>query len=567
MDKAWERLPPSCANAETHVQTLTCANLTENPVSLGLSPDSRILHTLRNVGQLATIAQMNQTAPKAFTLWWVAVVAFTLICLWPIWSTRFPPLQDYPQHLLQAQLLASTWGEPSEYVRNFEIRLEPTNATFYVVTALLSKLVSIEISGKLAISLYVALVAYLVVKLRGCASGDGPPWGALLLFPLMFNQQYFLGNMNYCYALPLVVLALLDYEELAAQPLTAWRCARQALWQLALFVTHVFAFLAFFLLAVVMSISYRRHAVHIRRTAVAVAVGVVLLCIGIVTVGPTTIVPPATDNPLPAWNWKPVTESLGFGLYMFTGMRWHDGVDAAAVLSWILLAACVATAAFGRSAGTAPGPCSRRFLALFCVAAAAALVLPFSASEYTFINFRMASLAYFLLAVVVAGVRFQGGQIAMFVGLIAVVLAQSVTKQIRISHEIAEIVPIIEKMPPNATILPLIFERTSPELDPVYFDPHLKVHNYYHVLVHGGLSPYFSTSPMRLKNSVRPPAPNEYVPNLFNWGKHGMAYDYFLARGMPADFAVYLAERAELRAESGPWQLYARKQVADTTVK
>ena len=525
------------------------------------APLREFLIFLRNTSQLATIPQMNQAAPKAVALWWTAVVAFTLISLWPIWSTRFPPMQDYPQHLLQAKLLASAYGSPSEYTRNFEIRLQPTYATFYVVTALLSRLTSIETAGKLAISLYVVLVAFLVVKLQGRASGIVPCWGALLLFPFMFNQQYFLGNMNYCYALPLVVLALLDFEELAAQPLTALRCARHALWQLALFVTHAFAFLAFFMLVVVMVISFRHDAARIRRTAIAIVLGAVLLYAGIVMVGPSTIVPPTADHPPPAWNWKPVTESLGFCLYMFTGMRWHDGVDMTVVLLWILLAACVGVAASSMSEGNAPGQRTRRYLALFCVAAAAALALPFSVSEYSFINFRIASLAYFLLAVVVADVRLQRGQTVLFVGLIAAILMQSVAKQIRISHEIAEIAPIIEKIPPNATILPLVFERTSPDLDPVYFDPHLKAHNYYHVLVGGGFNPYFWSPPMpmRLKDNLRPPAPNEYYPGLFNWDKHGIAYGYFLVRGMPMDFAMYLAERAELRAVSGQWQLYARK--------
>ena len=512
---------------------------------------------------------MNQAPSKAFALWWVAVVAFTIISLWPIWSTRFPPLQDYPQHLLQAKLLALACDSSSVYMRNFELRLQPTYATFYILTAALFKLTAIEIAGKLAISAYVALVVALVVKLRNRISGDAPTWGVLLLFLFMFNQQYFLGNMNYCYALPLVVLALLDYEELVTQPLTAWRCTRQALWQLALFVTHVFAFLVFFALAVVMSISYRHDTARIRRMAIAISIGTVLLSVGILTIGPTTIIPPNMDNPLPAWNWKPVTESLGFSLYMFTGMRWHDGVDSTTVLSWMLLAACAGWAWSGTGSDTLSRQRTRRYLVLFCVATTAAVVLPFSVSEYTFINFRVASLAYFLLAVVVADVRFQGGQIAVFVGLIAVILMQSVAKQIRISHEIAEITPIIEKMPPNATVLPLVFERTSPELDSTYFDPYLKAHNYYHMLVGGGLSPYFwaPPMPMRLKDNVRPPAPNEYVPNLFNWDKHGTAYNYFLARGMPADFAVYLAEHAELQAESGPWQLYVRKAVQDAIAR
>jgi hypothetical protein len=522
---------------------------------------------LLNASRLATIASMNAGIPKASALWWVAVVAFALISLWPIWSTRFPPMQDFPQHLLQAKLLASACREPSAYAQNFEIRLQPTYATFYVVTALLSKLTSIEIAGKLAISLYIVLVVFLILRIQGRASGEAPPWGALLLFPFIFNQQYFLGNMNYCYALPLVVLALFDYEELAAQPLTVWRCARQALWQLALFVTHVFAFLSFFGLAIILTILDRRDAVRTRRSIIAITLGALLLCVGVVAVGPTTIVPPAADRPLPAWSWKPATESLSFCLYMFTGMRWHDGVDAAAVLSWILLAACVGSAWYGMRQGNPSRQRMRRYLVLFGVAAVAALALPFSVSEYTFINFRVAALVYFLLAVVVADVRFQRGQAAAFVGLIAVMLMQSAAKQIRVSNEIAEIVPIIEKMRPNATILPLVFERTSPELDRVYFDPHLKAHNYYHVLVGGGLSPYFWAMPMRLKDSVRPPAPNEYVPRLFNWDKHGTAYEYFLVRGAPMDFAGYIAERADLEAESGQWQLYARKHVPKAIAK
>src|SRR5437899_2773521 len=70
---------------------------------------------LQNTSRIATIAQMNRATRKAFALWWVAVVAFVLIGLWPVWSTRFPPMQDYPQHLLQAQLLASACDAPSNY--------------------------------------------------------------------------------------------------------------------------------------------------------------------------------------------------------------------------------------------------------------------------------------------------------------------------------------------------------------------------------------------------------------------------------------------------------------------
>lgn len=73
--------------------------------------------------------------------------------------------------------------------------------------------------------------------------------------------------------------------------------------------------------------------------------------------------------------------------------------------------------------------------------------------------------------------------------------------------------------------------------------------------------------PMRLKDNVRPAASNKYAPRLFNWDKHGSAYEYFLTRGAPMEFAVHLAERVELRVQLGAWQLYTRKHVPNTATK
>src|SRR5580704_3050217 len=125
MDKGLERLPPSCQTDDTRP-------FGQKPRFLRFSPRNRpFLMLLRNTSRLATIAGMNRTAPKAFTLWWVAVAAFTLICLWPIWSTRFPPLQDYPQHLLQAKIYAGRNDPQLGYQRYFEFHLRPVYATFF----------------------------------------------------------------------------------------------------------------------------------------------------------------------------------------------------------------------------------------------------------------------------------------------------------------------------------------------------------------------------------------------------------------------------------------------------
>ena len=117
-------------------------------------------------------------------------------------------------------------------------------------------------------------------------------------------------------------------------------------------------------------------------------------------------------------------------------------------------------------------------------------------------------------------------------------------------------------MRPKARVLPLVFNRNSPELDPVYFDPHLHVHNYYHIIVGGGVNPYIPTVPVfliRFKGGADLPAPGEYTPWNFNWEEHADSYQYFLVRSPPLPFEFYMSEKADLIVRSGEWCLFQRK--------
>ena len=127
-------------------------------------------------------------------VWRVTVGAFLCLALWPLWSARFPPMQDYPQHLAQAQMLAARNDPAFEYHRYFDFHLRPVYATFYLVTLFLSRFVPIEIAGKLTLSLYPVLVTVLVARLGRRSQPDTVSWGALLLFPMAFNQQVLHGE-------------------------------------------------------------------------------------------------------------------------------------------------------------------------------------------------------------------------------------------------------------------------------------------------------------------------------------------------------------------------------------
>lgn len=508
---------------------------------------------------------MIRAKSKPLTIWWCVLVAFTAISLWPIWSERFPPMQDYPQHLARARMLSTAKDSPFDFHQNFEIHLRPLYASFFLVTMFFSKFVGLECAGKLAISLYIVLVLILVLVQARHSRLEVPPWGLLLFFPLAFNQQYYLGFVNFCYSVPLLLLALLDQQDLATAHLTPWRIGKQLLLQVALFFTHPFTFLTYLVLATVTAALSWQNRTHVKRMALAPVIGLVLFFAWLVVAKWIGLLS-GTVSRQSVFGWKPLSETIAFYTCMFTGMRWHDGVDSNIAVVWMIALACLIFARLTDDGQTRRHP--RPVVALFALTTLAMLALPFfvndnnSAVHYAFFNFRMSSISYFMLGWLVGCVRFRGACAALFVGCLLVILLASVSKQTRISREIQEIAPIVEKIPPNVKILPLVFNRSTPELDPVYFEVHLHAPEYYHALVGGGLTPYFSGDPLQpvtLRPGAAPPAPNEDMPFLFRWDQHGAGYRYFLLRDAPLSFIRYLTETTELKARSGKWLLFERK--------
>lgn len=127
-----------------------------------------------------------------------------LLSLIPLWLVRYPPLQDYPDWLLQAQILRRlhdpAWGFSEHYlVRSLPVPNLGSIALIY----LLSFLVSIETAGKLALS--VALVGlplsilYFLRKTQGRTS-------AVELMALLVGYNYFFYRGYLGYVLGLALL-------------------------------------------------------------------------------------------------------------------------------------------------------------------------------------------------------------------------------------------------------------------------------------------------------------------------------------------------------------------------
>lgn len=495
------------------------------------------------------VAKFNALNDKR--IWLVVVVIFTFVALYPIWSVRFLPLQDYPEHLLQAHMFSHRNDPALDYNENFDfnLRLAPY-VTFYAVLIPLSAILPIEVAGKVAVSLYIFVIALLVIRLKQRFKTDFAPWGLLLFFPFAFNQQYFQGNTNYLYSLPLLVFALLDHEDISRTPLSTWPCCRHFLWQLALFFTHPLTFLIYVSLAGFRAVLSWRNRVELVRSIIPPMIAAVLFLLWF-------MVENAGGSAGRIW-WKPFSSTLAWYGYIFTGMRWFDGVDKLSIVLWMGIGALGVHAFFADRQEV--GKFSIRCLAFFILTTIAVFVLPFGKGSYSFISVRVASVSYFLLAILVGRLKFKGAWRGVFILFVAAVLIQSVIKQGRVSAEIQEIAPIVERIPPNSRILPLVFDNNSPELENS-FDMHLHDHDYYHVLVGGGLSPYIIKNPLfpvYYKAELNLPAPGEYTPGLFKWEEHSAEYEYFMVRAALDTIINYPAEKMKLVHHFGRWRLFKK---------
>jgi len=496
--------------------------------------------------------------PERF-LWRLAVGALTAIALWPIWSARFPPMQDYPGQVFYAEVLRLHGDPASDFDRYYEFRFHPVYATFYLTTLAFARVLPIELAGKLSLSIYPALIALLALRLRRRLGGSGG-FGALLLFPFAFNQQYFYGNINYFLSLPLFLFALLDFEEFLEGPLRTRSVVRQAAWQVALVVTHPLSHLVYAGMALACGLlTLRRTDGGWRKLGTAAAIALTLLAaVWLEGKG----LSPSEGSMGPKLDWLPLPSTLGFFALMFDGMQPWNRPDVGTLLLWagVLVLAGLAFASARRARDTGVVP--RRFVIALGLATLGWLALPFQIGDFTYINVRIAALVYFLIALLVAHLPFGRLQACGLVALLGLCMVASAAKQARLSAEAEEILPVLQRIPPRSRILPLIFDPVSEELDPYWFGPHVQEYNYFHVVVGGGFNPYLFGSPVdpvRVRAAETRPAPRIGRPDEFRWERHGADYQYFLVRGAPPGLAPYLGLHADNVYASGKWMLFKRR--------
>lgn len=488
---------------------------------------------------------------RAFGL---ALAILALASLLPVWLPRHLPLQDLPQHLFIAQVLASYDAPALNWRETYDAALAVgPYASFYAFAAGLGRWLGVDVAARLFFSACLLLTAAAAALAWRRRPSPAAPWPLLLMLPASFSQVWYLGFANYLLSIPLLLLALLALARAPdGPPAPPGRAAataglRLAPWIVLLFLTHPYTLLVFAGLATVAALDARRDPAAARRAAAAAALALAL-ALGWWMLQPGAQ-PVAGGLARLRPEWVAPAELLRWLLLPFAGLRWNGGIDPLAAALWA--AAVLLVLAAARRPATR---CERAFARHAAVVLAAYLVLPFWLGEFSYFNLRLAPLLVLLVPLALAGIPLRRSAGLALAGLCLALVGHAAWLHQRLSDEVAEIAPLFAEMRPNASLRRILHDAAPRAIDAGYF-PEFHAHAVflYHLAVGGGANPYLLPNPMM---------PVRYNPAHADWARaaHAFdpgigpagAYDYLLVRG-----AGPLPAGLRLLGRSGAWSLHA----------
>ena len=166
-------------------------------------------------------------------------VLLTAITAIPILLHPWPPISDYINHLARMHIIASINSDP-DLARYYEVDWQVIpNLMMDLIVPQLERVMNVYLAGQIYTIMSFALILSATVTLHRQLYGR---WSALPLiaFPLLYNNVFLVGTMNYVFGIGLALWALVTWIWVRERNL-ALRLLVSTLFTMALFFCHLFA--------------------------------------------------------------------------------------------------------------------------------------------------------------------------------------------------------------------------------------------------------------------------------------------------------------------------------------
>ncbi len=173
---------------------------------------------------------------RAIAILFVVLLAMTAV---PVLLHPLPPLSDYVNHLARMHVIAAINSDP-DLSRYYEIDWQVIpNLMMDLVVPQFERLMNVYLAGQLYTLLSFALIASGTLALHRRLFGRWSPL-PLLAFPLLYNNLFLVGTMNYMAGIGLMLWAVTAWMALRERSFLL-RLPVSAAFVLALFFCHLFA--------------------------------------------------------------------------------------------------------------------------------------------------------------------------------------------------------------------------------------------------------------------------------------------------------------------------------------
>jgi len=498
-------------------------------------------------GVVGTDAPAGTPPAPRRDLFWPAFLLCAAVSLIPIWSVTWLPLTDLPQHAAQV-FLWQHYDDPQYGIAaRAEFQWFNPYLLGYAAWRLLAVFLPIAAGAKVLASVAVlALPCSFLLWFKH--TGQEERWWALLGFPLAYGFSFYFGFLNFVLALPLGIAALAWGWSYAHAP-NLRRGLAVLVAGLVLFLAH--GLVMCFALAITASLILV-HAPNVKAAARRlwpVALWLIPLIIYALLFSRMSEQGHWVGTRWQRWNlgW----DRVFFLPHYLIGFP-QDWLGAVWVLAVALAAGYVLRPARA-AADWIPSAWALAFL----------LLGPDTFMGTKFICYRFAA---FLPPFLLAGLRPRGSP-ARMKAVRGVVFALTLLWLVVLSarfrgfeEEARAFHAVLERLPPQKTVLPLIFD---PHSEHVYGLPYLHFATWYEV-EKGGRAGFsfldFGRALLRNRPGVHKLADEalQITPEIFAWDEY-RHFDYFLVRAKE-DQGPALFARADVPVEcvvrSGKWYLY-----------
>lgn len=488
-----------------------------------------------------------------FWLWGLLLIASLI----PIWTVRYQPLPDHAEHLSAAAILHHYRDPAFEFSRYYTLKLGLVPYWgYYFGVLFFAAAFGVDIANRIVLSLYVAGLP-IGFGLLARQFGRSPHLG-LFVFPVIWNQNFFIGFTPFCIGFLILPYTLILYDRFCQQP--SWKTALAAMaGGIATFFAHLLPWGMYVGATGLIGLCHEKRT--LRRISSRFGVWLFPVVFGVSVMLRGRGLGMGKVGRGLSWARRSFGENVRV-LYDFVwnGCVGHEDelLIGILVVAWIGLYATKPKVRSWRLSDLRPHAC-------FLVAVFAYFVLPRSIlqPEYWWgVNIRFATMACAFAPLLIRGTIAGWRRYLLIpVAISGIGFAVDTTYHWKQAAGFAAGFDELATIPPQRTRVLMLLSgaRHDPEVRQNYLQCYYEMYQVYR----GGYMPWNFDGGFPIAYRVHYPAPNWRMMN-FDWDKHARYYDYLLifegSGGDPRHFFRGHEAAVELTDQRGKWTLWRRKE-------